>query len=96
MPRKKDPIVRLSSKGQIIVPASLRRRLGLQKGQAMQVRPDGEGAIIFTPVDEEPVDLETILAQARAWYAKTGRDPVKSLHRRRRRERRLERIRDPR
>ena len=82
--------MRLSSKGQIIIPASLRRQLGLKKGQAMQCRSGSGGEIVFSPVDDGGVDLDAMLAQARAWYAKTGRDPVKALDRRRRRERKLE------
>ena len=74
--RPKDQIVRLSSKGQIIIPASLRRQLGLRKGQAMQARSGSGGEIIFSPVDDGAVDLNAMLALARAWYAKTGRDPV--------------------
>jgi AbrB family looped-hinge helix DNA binding protein len=82
--------VRLSSKGQIIIPASLRRQLGLKRGQAMQARSGSGREIIFSPVDDGAVDLDAMLALARAWYAKTGRDPVKALDRRRRRERKLE------
>jgi len=88
MPRK-TRVVRLSSKGQIIIPASLRRQLGLKKGQAMEVRRGDGRELIFAPVEEQNLDLEAMLAQARAWFAK-AKDPVEDLHRRRKKERELE------
>ncbi|PYU96913.1 MAG: hypothetical protein DMG08_01165 [Acidobacteria bacterium] len=88
MPRK-TRVVRLSSKGQIIIPASLRRQLGLKKGQAMEVRRGDGRELIFAPVEEQNLDLEAMLAQARAWFAK-AKDPVEELHRRRKKERELE------
>ena len=65
MPRK-TRVLRLSSKGQIIIPASLRRQLGLKKGQAMEVRRGDGRELIFAPVEEQNLDLEAMLAQASA------------------------------
>jgi hypothetical protein len=68
----------------------LRRRLELKEGQAMKVRSGKGRKVVFTPADEPSPDVETMLAQAHAWFAKTRQDPVKDLHIRRQTERERE------
>ena len=88
---RRTVVVRLSSKGQIIIPASLRRRLGLTKGQPLEVRPGKGREIVFVPVEKQPREVDVMLRQARTWFAKTGNDPLAELERRRRKEREIER-----
>jgi len=87
-------VVRISSKGQIVIPAEVRRRSGLRAGDALVVRPGAGREIVFTPVDDSSRDLDQMLREARAWFSswmkKTGRDPLDELHARRRREREAE------
>lgn len=87
-------VVRLSSKGQIVIPADVRRRAKLRAGDALVVRSGARREIIFTPAEELSQDLDKVLRDARKWFAswkkKTGRDPLEEFHERRRKERELE------
>ena len=87
-------VVRISSKGQIVIPAEIRRRSGLRAGDALVVRPGAGREIVFSPLEESSQDLEKALQEARKWFSswmkKTGRDPLKELHERRRKEREAE------
>jgi AbrB family looped-hinge helix DNA binding protein len=48
--------ITLTSKGQLVLPAELRRRLRLQKGTRLAVSEDN-GQIIIRPVNREFIDL---------------------------------------
>jgi AbrB family looped-hinge helix DNA binding protein len=86
MPRHAT-IVRLSSKGQLVIPASVRRKLGLKTGQALAVRTGSHREIVLSPAEDDSRGLESMLAEARSWAAGQKRDLVAELHERRRRER---------
>lgn len=88
---RRTAVVRLSSKGQIVIPASLRRRLGLKKGQPLEIRPGKGREIVFVALEEQPREVDAMLRQARAWFAKSRNDPLEDLERRRRKEREIER-----
>jgi AbrB family looped-hinge helix DNA binding protein len=77
--------VRLSSKGQIVIPVTLRRRFGLKTGQLLVLR-DREGEIALRPVERAHAELQAALKRARAWVRRSGRDLVEELHARRRAE----------
>jgi AbrB family looped-hinge helix DNA binding protein len=47
-------IVRTSTKGQVVIPGEIRKRLGLRAGQRLSVRLTGDGKIELTPVPLEP------------------------------------------
>jgi len=54
-------IVRLSAKGQLVIPSELREKYNLQKGDRFLVREEG-GAIILQPLERHPVlDLRGML-----------------------------------
>ena len=80
-------VVQLSSKGQLVIPASLRRKLGLKTGQALAVRTGPHREIVLSPVEADAQGLEVMLRRARSWAAGRRRDLVEELHARRRRER---------
>jgi len=86
MPRRGN-VVRLSSKGQLVIPAPLRRQLGLKTGQALAVRTGTRREIVLSPAEEDSLGLEAMLDRARAWAGARRRDLVEELHDRRRRER---------
>ena len=86
MPRHAT-VVRLSSKGQLVIPAALRRKLGLKTGQALAVRAGAHRDIVLSPAEEASQGLDAMLRQARSWADGRGRDLVEELHERRRRER---------
>jgi AbrB family looped-hinge helix DNA binding protein len=48
--------VRLSSKGQIVIPAEVRSQLGLKKGSILTVRLEGKKMVI-EPVEELPQEV---------------------------------------
>ena len=77
--------VRVSSKGQIVLPADVRRELGIESGRTLLVRRQGR-EIILTPADDAR-DLKAMLKATRAWAKKANVDPVAELHERRRQER---------
>jgi AbrB family looped-hinge helix DNA binding protein len=89
MPRHAT-VVRLSSKGQLVIPASLRRKLGLKTGQALTVRTGARREIVLTAAESDSEDVEMMLRQARSWVPPRRRDLVEELHRRRRGERERE------
>ena len=84
---RRGNVVRLSSKGQLVIPASLRRRLGLKTGQALAVRTGTRREIVLSPAEEDSLGIEAMLDRARAWSGGRRRDLVAELHDRRRRER---------
>lgn len=86
MPRGTS-VVRISSKGQIVIPASVRRQLGLKAGQSLTVRTGRGRQVVLLPVEDGAPDVEDMLRRARAWVTRTGRDLVEELHERRRAER---------
>ncbi|MBI1852870.1 MAG: AbrB/MazE/SpoVT family DNA-binding domain-containing protein [Planctomycetes bacterium] len=80
-------IVRLSSKGQIVIPASIRRRLQLKTGQSLVVRSGDGRDVIFSPVEASSPVVDASLEKARSWVERNRRNLVDELHDRRRRER---------
>ena len=89
MPRRAT-VVRLSSKGQLVIPASMRRKLGLKTGQALAVRTGAHREIVLSLAETDSQGLEMMLRRARSWVAARQRDLVEELHERRRRERERE------
>ena len=47
-------IVKTSTKGQVVIPGEIRKKLGLKAGQKLTVRLTEEGKIELTPVPLEP------------------------------------------
>jgi AbrB family looped-hinge helix DNA binding protein len=89
MPRHAT-VVRLSSKGQLVIPAPLRRKLGFKTGQVLAVRIGAHREIVFSPAEVDSRGLDTMLKKARSWVTTRRRDLVEELHQRRRRERERE------
>jgi AbrB family looped-hinge helix DNA binding protein len=88
--RRDAAVVRVSSRGQIVIPAALRRRLRLRTGQRLTVRAGDGREVVFVPVEDVAADVEDMLRRARQWSARTRRDLVDELHRRRKMERERE------
>lgn len=78
--------VRLSSKGHVVIPARWRRSLRLKAGQVLRIRKGGENEIVLSPVEASEREIRDMLARARDWARKSGRDLVAELHLRRQRE----------
>ncbi len=91
---RRTVIVRMSSKGQVVIPAEIRRSLGWGMGCELAVVPGKSRELILRPAKDAFVDLDAALEQSRAWFAdwerRTGRDPLKELDESRRKERERE------
>ena len=83
-------VTRLSSRGQVVIPAAIRRRLGLAAGEPLLVEtgPPGERVIILRGQSRDEVRAR--LTRAYSWFERTGRDLVEELHESRRQARRHE------
>lgn len=51
-----EPLVQLSPRGQVTLPADLRRSLGLRAGDAFRVRID-DGRVVLEPVEVVAIEL---------------------------------------
>ncbi len=49
--------VRLSSKGQVVLPKDLRKKLGLKKGDRLKVELENGNKIVMQPTIEPPEDI---------------------------------------
>lgn len=47
--------VRVGKRGQIVLPASIRRKLGIEDGSRLAIRIDSEGKIVLRPVSDDPL-----------------------------------------
>jgi AbrB family looped-hinge helix DNA binding protein len=80
-----DPVVtRLSSKGQVVIPASIRQRLGLVAGDALRVTigPPGEPSIILRR--PTPDEVQSQIERGYRWLERHDEDPIEALHESRR------------
>jgi AbrB family looped-hinge helix DNA binding protein len=84
-------VTRLSSRGQVVIPAAIRRRLRLTTGEPLLVEagPPGERVIILRGQSRD--EIRQRLARGYAWFDRTGRDLVEELHESRRQARKRER-----
>jgi AbrB family looped-hinge helix DNA binding protein len=87
MARRTDT-VRISSKGQVVIPARLRRALGLKTGQTLTIRQTGPSSATLSRSDDRD-QIDDMLARVRRFAAGQEFDPIEELHRRRTRERSL-------
>lgn len=83
-------VVRVSSKGQIVIPQDVRRRLGLKTGSSLRVRTSEEGEVILSPMTHDSSWIEEARDRFAAWAKEAGRDLVEELHQHRRHERERE------
>ena len=85
------PTTRLSSKGQVVIPAGVRRALGWQPGErlSVEVGPAGDRALVLRR--RAPDDAEPALARGYDWLERSKLDLVETLHESRRRARARER-----
>ncbi len=65
-------IAAVSSKGQIVLPISIRKRLGLKAGSQLVVISDDEN-ILLKPVKEPSIEeFRGLLAESQAWAKNEG------------------------
>jgi AbrB family looped-hinge helix DNA binding protein len=87
---KMKAVTQVSSKGQIVLPAAIRQRLGLAAGDRLTVEVGaGDRRIVLRPVVAG--ELEGRLRQGYRWFASGAGDPVEALHAARRQARARER-----
>ena len=88
-----DACVRLSSKGQLVVPARIRRRLGWVAGRTIRLKVESNQQLTLSLIETSTGGLADMLMRARTWASASRRDLVEELDERRREERRREAIR---
>lgn len=88
---RRSNVIRVSSKGQIVIPAGLRRMLGMRTGQSLSVRAGAEGEIVLRQLEKEAASVDVLWKRLRSAASTLTRDPLKALHERRRHERETER-----
>lgn len=81
----------LSSKGQVVIPAWARRKLGFPAGQRFRVEVGSlrERTILLRPSTTDRFEQQ--IAAGSAWLERRGMSMVEALHRERRAERERER-----
>ncbi len=50
------PVVKISAKGQVVIPAELRREIGLKPGGRVLVALAGEKRLMIEPVPDDPIE----------------------------------------
>jgi AbrB family looped-hinge helix DNA binding protein len=86
MMRRLYRTVKLSSKGQVVIPADLRRELGLSAGGTLRIRTTSAKEIVLA-AGELDVDVEAARRDFEAWSKRSGRNLVEELHQARRQAR---------
>ena len=71
---------RLSSKGQIVIPAAVRRRLKLVAGEELIVEVGSVSARTVVLRGRSAPEVEAALRKGYAWLERTGDDPIAALH----------------
>jgi AbrB family looped-hinge helix DNA binding protein len=64
---------KLSAKGQVVIPADVRRAMGLRPGQTLNVSRTGSGVLLTPAVEKSGRSTEEILAVIRKIYTHKGR-----------------------
>jgi AbrB family looped-hinge helix DNA binding protein len=49
------PVVRTSSKGQVVIPADIRRQIGLEPGDRVQVSAAGPDMVLIQRLPDDPI-----------------------------------------
>jgi len=87
--------IRLSSKGQLVVPAWVRKRLSLAAGDEFTIEvPPGSGKTIILK-GRSGQEVQRLLEKGYRWLKATREDPLARLNEARRREREREKKRRP-
>jgi AbrB family looped-hinge helix DNA binding protein len=57
------PIVKSSAKGQVVIPSTMRKRIGLKRGGKVLVALTGERQVTIEPVPDDPVEAAAGMLQ---------------------------------
>jgi AbrB family looped-hinge helix DNA binding protein len=63
---------RLSAKGQVVIPADVRRALGLKAGQTLHVRQTGGGVMLTPVLEKSGRSTDELIAEIRKIYTHKG------------------------
>ncbi len=68
--------VRVGQRAQVVIPAALRRKMGVQDGDLLHAEVDDRGRLVLEKVDPDP--MQRLLAAGSGLYE--GRDAVEQQH----------------
>lgn len=73
-------VTRLSSKGQVVIPARVRRALGWRPGEklSLEVGPAGARAVVLRRQTSD--EVEAAISRGYDWLARNRRSLVEALH----------------
>jgi len=84
-------VTRLNSRGQVAIPAAIRRHLRLTTGEPLLVEAGAPGERVIILRGQSRYEIRERLVRGHAWFDRTGRDLVEELHESRRQARKRER-----
>jgi AbrB family looped-hinge helix DNA binding protein len=73
-------VTRLSSKGQIVIPAEIRRRLRLSPGDELRIAVGAEGEPMLVLERLSSGEVQRRIERGYSWLERDGADPVETLH----------------
>jgi AbrB family looped-hinge helix DNA binding protein len=79
--------LRISSRGQIVIPAWIRRKLSLSAGDELKVEVGTAGERTIVLRGHKKSDIEELLARGYEWLERAGKNLVEELHEAREKER---------
>ena len=92
MPQYLSEITTVSSKGQVVLPVSIRNAMNIQPGAKLMIFSDGESILLEPIIEPDTSEVRAMLDAANAWAAEVGltegdvEDAIKTVRARKRKE----------
>lgn len=72
-------LTRIDERGRLLIPEPLRGRLGLEPGQDMRFKVDGDGNLVLQPIVSPEVFLEAVTGAVNAETRRRDTEPIDPL-----------------
>lgn len=92
MPQYVSEITTVSSKGQVVLPVSIRNAMNIQPGAKLMIFSDGESILLKPIIEPDASEVRAMLDAANAWAAEVGlseedvEDAIKTVRTRKKKE----------
>lgn len=92
MPQYVSEITTVSSKGQVVLPMSIRNAMNIQPGAKLMIFSDGESILLKPIIEPDASEVRAMLDAANAWAAEVGlseediEDAIKTVRTRKKKE----------